>query len=125
MKPYPPVLHPQAQVIITGKRVPLNVAPRLAMYTETMPVRGWCNPIGDIGFIDSVEPGTTYQSLCDSFHALCTEFMDLDLGITVMNGPPGHYNQPVASFSLKGTKFQVNKFPHIDHPPPRRLTRKR
>lgn len=122
-KPTQPVLHPNAQVLITGK--PLNPvqAQEVMAFTQDLSLNGWCASDGSIGHLDSIKPNTTYEKLWSDLQALSVKFPFLDMGISVMSGPPGSFNLPLVSFHLHKSKLRKDPMAHMTHPPPQRLKR--
>lgn len=119
--PKPFQIHPRAQLIITGKPVKSE---QIDMLRECVGnqfcVTNWFSSDGTIGHIDSMQPQVEFEKFYWDFDRLtCLPF--LDIGITVMNGPPGVHVSPVASYALKNGTFSKRENVHFGHPPPRRL----
>lgn len=117
----PPSIHPKAQVIITGKSLTPEQAQEVIQFSKGMSVDSWCGVDGSIGHIDSLKPNTTYDKLYSDLLELTNKFYFLDLGISVMSGPPGTFTMPVVSFQLKECSLKRNGTPHYGHPAPKRL----
>lgn len=118
-------LHPQAQVIITGKPLqPEEVAKLNDFIKDSFCVKNWFNPEGSIGHLDSIEPGTTMEKFRNDWNYL-RDCLFLDLGITLMNGPPGSFVTPIVSYKLKHGVLQEGLDVHFLHPPPRRFKPKK
>lgn len=120
-KPAVVSVHPRAQVIITGK--PLLPAQIETVRKLTGPgfcVSNWFNNDGAIGHLDSVEPGTTLEKFKEDWSKL-VDCLFLDLGITLMNGPPGTPVIPLVSYSLRHGTLSRQADVHYSHPPPRRF----
>jgi hypothetical protein len=114
-------VHPQAQVIITGKPLtPEQVAEVSQVIGDNFCVSNWIDSDGRIGHLDSLKPGTTIEQFKENWTKL-TKFDYLDLGITLMNGPPGTPVFPVASYCLKNGRLSKQMNVHYLHPPPRRF----
>lgn len=119
LKPFP--VHPQAQVIITGKPLsPEQVETVGSLMALGFCVKNWLGSDGTVGHIDSVLPGTNFDKFQQDWSKLMS-CQGLDLGITVMSGPPGSPVIPVASYSLKHGNLSRQENVHFSHPPPRRL----
>src|SRR5438270_4107646 len=86
-------LHPKAQVIITGKPLTPEQAQEVTSFTENLSVDGWCGSDGTIGHIDSVKPEISYEKLYGDLMELAQRFWFLELGVSVMSGPPGTFTQ--------------------------------
>lgn len=115
------VLHPQAQVIITGKTLlPEQVTAIKPLIDSGFCVANWLNDDGCVGHLGSIEPKTTLEKFNGDMEKL-REYKFLDLGITLMSGPPGTFVMPVVSYSLKNGNLTQNPNAHFSHPPPRRF----
>lgn len=118
-------IHPQAQVIITGKPLSVDQVDSInKIVGSKFCVANWLGPDGTVGHIDAIRPGTTFEM----FQADWLKLIDclfLDLGITVMNGPPGSPVIPVVSYALKHGTMSRQPDVHFSHPPPRRLKQPR
>lgn len=117
-------VHPKAQVIITGKTLlPDQVQTIRSLTVGDFCVANWLNDDGMVGHLDSVEPGTTFEKFKEDWSRLA-ECKFLDLGITLMNGPPGTPVVPVVSYSLKKGVLSRQEHVHYLHPAPRRAFKK-
>lgn len=113
--------HPRTQVLITGKPITEEQAESVIAFSKSMGVQGWCSPDGTLGHLDSIEPGTTMERLMKDLKGLAKVFGFLDMGITIMNGPPGTRTFPMESYRLKNKELKSDPNPHIGHTPPMRL----
>lgn|SRR5574337_1777112 len=115
-------LVPGAQVIVTGKVVSSETAKQILEFTKTHSIPNWCHPDGRIGHLDSVKTNTTFQKMCDEFHAVATQFPFLELAITFMDNVAGSYNKPIVSYKMMAGKIKRDNtgLAHFGHPPPKR-----
>jgi hypothetical protein len=118
-----PKLHPQAQVIITGSPITSEQAKRVIQASNGMCFDSWCGDDGSIGYLDSIKLGTSYQQIWSHLCEL-SNFTFLNLGVSVMNGPPKTPTYPVASFLVKDGIVKKTTDVHYGHPPPKRITKK-
>jgi hypothetical protein len=116
-----PSLHPQAQVIVTGKPLSPEQAVSVVSFADTMSFNGWCSPEGTIGHLDGFLKKITYGQLLEELEALANAFPFLDMGVTVMSGPPGSPVLPVLSLKLQNRNVKRVSGAHFGHPPPKRL----
>ena len=116
------ILVPNAQVIITGKQVPLESVLGILEFTKSHSISNWCHSNGYIGHLDSIKTPAVFEKICDEFHSVARQFPFLELAITFMDNVPGSYNQPVVSYILiNGTiKRSQGSTAHNGHPPPKR-----
>ncbi len=118
-KPFP--IHPKAQVIITGRLLkPEHVQTLKERVGSNFCVTNWFTNDGIVGHIDSIQPGVEFEKFYWDFERLAS-LSFLDIGVTVMSGPPGVHVTPVASYMLKNGTFSKRENVHFGHPPPRRL----
>lgn len=122
-KPKPPVIHPKAQVLITGASLTPDQAKRVIEASKNFCLQNWCGPDGAIGHIDAIQPNASYDKLYGDLLEL-SKFFFLDLGVSVMSGPPKTFTTPVISFSIKDGTLKKGEYVHYGHPPPRRLYNK-
>ena len=125
-------LHPEAQVIITGKRLSteqvkllINSNGEEELLTSCL-ISSWFDARdGYIGHIDSVFPGVTYEELQEVLKDLAKKYSFLDLGISIMSGPPGTFTKPLISFSIFKNTLKQTYLPHINHFPPKRIKKQK
>jgi hypothetical protein len=118
-----PTLHPRAQVIITGTKLASDQAQTVIKLSEALSLRNWCAEDGSIGHLDSIEPNTSFESFIGDLKTLA-QVPYLNMGVSVMNGPPGTFVTPIASFLIKNGEMTKTENVHVGHPPPRRLKKK-
>jgi hypothetical protein len=121
LKAKTPSLHPNAQVIITGKPLTPEQACDVIEFSQGLSVTSWCGVDGSIGHIDSIRPNTTFEKLYGDLEELGRKFSFLELGVSVMSGPPGSFTIPVASFQIKQSLLKRKEDVHFGHPPPKRM----
>jgi hypothetical protein len=114
-------IHPRAQIIITGTKIDESNLPlfREALGTK-FPIMNWVGADGSIGHIDSIQPGVSLEALQTELERIAM-LKFLDIGITVMSGPPGNLVSPVVSFLIKNGSCAAKPNVHMAHPPPRRI----
>ena len=115
------ILHTQAQVIVTGTSLTHKQAEAIINFSKTISLSSWCSSDGLIGHIDSIKPNTTYEQLYADLMLLAQMFKFLELGISIMSGPPGSYTHPLVSFRIYQGKLKQSLNPHAGHPAPKRL----
>lgn len=120
-KPKSHSIHPNAQIIITGHPLTPEQAQEVMEFSKELSVSSWCAADGSIGHIDGVRPHTTFDKLYTDLLELSMRFSFLDMGVTVMSGPPGTFTQPVLGFSLKKSSLKRSELPHVGHPAPKRM----
>lgn len=116
-----PDLHPKAQLLITGKPILASQAVELISFSADLCFRNWCSADGAIGHIDSIMPRSSYSQLTGDLKKLAERFKFLDLGVSVMSGPPGTFTMPLVSFLLKNGEMMKTNDVHFGHPPPKRM----
>lgn len=118
----PITLVPGAQVIVTGKPVSTETAQLILEFTKSHSIPNWCHHDGRIGHLDSVKTTTTFQKMCDEFHAVAFQFPFIELAITFMDNVAGSYNKPIVSYVMKDGKIKRDNTgtAHFGHPPPKR-----
>lgn len=116
------ILTPGAQVIVTGKSVSSETAKTIIEFIQSHSISNWCHPDGRIGHLDSVKTDTTFQKMCDEFHAVAAKFTFLELAITFMNNVAGSYNKPIVTYKMYSGKIRRDNTgtAHFGHPPPKR-----
>lgn len=110
------------QIIVTGLNVTSNKASEIRAFCTLQNVFSvnWCHPDGVIGYIDSSEKPIDSVELKKDLESLVRQFPDLELGISLMSGPPKSYNFPICQFLVSGGKVKKQDFPHIGHKAPKR-----
>jgi hypothetical protein len=108
-------------VIVTGKPLSPEQAASVASFADTMSFSGWCSPEGTIGHLDGFSRKSTYEQLLEELRVLANTFPFLDMGVTVMSGPPGSPVLPVLSLRLQNGRAKRVPDAHFGHPPPKRL----
>lgn len=116
-----PRIHPNAQLIITGKSITFDQAHEVVLFCQNLSIKNWCSKNGTIGYIDSIQPNTTYKQFYEDLTLLSQNFVFLDLGITIMTGPPKTYTEPQFSFSIKNMVLKREFNPHMNHSAPKRI----
>jgi len=111
-------------VIVTGKPISRQQAASVIVFAESMSFQGWCSPEGTIGHLDGFLQNTTYYQLLAELQSLANMFPVLDMGVTVMSGPPGSHVFPVLSLRIQNQKVKITTDVHSGHPPPKRLNSK-
>ena len=110
-------------MLVTGSALTPDQAKRVIEATQSLCLQNWCSVDGAIGHIDAIQPNASYDKLYGDLLEL-SKFFFLDMGISVMSGPPKTFTTPVVSFSIKDGVLKKGEFVHYGHPPPRRLHNK-
>lgn len=109
------------QIIVTGKPLTPSQATSVIFFANTMSFGSWCSPEGVIGHLDGLLREITYEQLLQELKMLATIFPFLDMGVTVMSGPPGNPVLPVLSLKVQNQEVKKVADAHFGHPPPKRL----
>jgi hypothetical protein len=111
------------QVIITGVSVDSETSNKINLYCSLYGFfcSNWCNVDGEIGHIDASIKPINKKIILSDLTKLLKEFPDLELGITILSGPPGTFTLPVMQFLVKNGSIENNSLPHLNHPAPKRF----
>lgn len=110
------------QLIVTGR----SISPDEAMNLRSFLTVGgffateFIHPNGEIGHFDSTVKEVTWQIVRQELTVLANTFKQLELGISLMTGPPGAYNRVLKSYLVKNGVVKEDTCPHIGHGPPKR-----
>lgn len=119
--------HTLPQIIVTGNPVDENKANEIrAFCAQMMEVFAidWCHPDGTIGYMDASIIPLSEPQLRQILKTIAKKFMFLDIGVTLMSGSVGAYNEPLISFLVKSGKVTENDACHAMHPAPKRYKKK-
>ena len=115
---------PLPQVIVTGISVSLDKANKIREFCAVHGIFAvdWCHLDGTIGYIDASSKPLNTALLKQDLTKIAKEFPFLQLGVTLMSGPPGVYNAPRAQFSVVEARvIKEPTTPHLGHPAPQRI----
>jgi len=110
------------QIIVSGDSLGLEQATEVRAWCQRNEffATDWCHPDGTIGYIDIANREVDNKGMREQLQKIALEFVILELGVSVMSGPPGHYNVPLFGFKVSKGRVTNCVMPHSGHKAPRR-----